>query len=44
VGMPTERELGPLGERFRPYRSVVAWYCWRACELYNNAGASALTR
>ncbi len=23
-------ELGPLGEGFRPYRSVVAWYCWRA--------------
>jgi DNA-3-methyladenine glycosylase II len=18
------------GEKFRPYRSVVAWYCWRA--------------
>ncbi|MEY4367011.1 MAG: hypothetical protein RLZ28_426 [Actinomycetota bacterium] len=23
-------ELGPLGESFRPYRSIVAWYCWRA--------------
>ena len=23
-------ELGPLGEVFRPYRSIVAWYCWRA--------------
>ena len=21
-----------LGERFRPYRSVAAWYCWRALE------------
>jgi DNA-3-methyladenine glycosylase II len=20
------------GEKFRPYRSVVAWYCWRAVE------------
>lgn len=20
------------GEKFRPYRSVVAWYCWRATE------------
>ncbi len=20
------------GEKFRPYRSVVAWYCWRALE------------
>ena len=22
--------LKPLGEQFRPYRSIVAWYCWRA--------------
>lgn len=27
--MPTERELGRLGEPFAPYRSVVAWWCWR---------------
>lgn len=26
---PTPRELGPLGEPFRPYRSAAAWYCWR---------------
>jgi DNA-3-methyladenine glycosylase II len=30
---PTAKELEPLGERFRPYRSVAAWYCWRALEL-----------
>jgi len=30
--MPTARALAPLGERFRPYRSVAAWYCWRAVE------------
>ncbi|MGA3217839.1 MAG: DNA-3-methyladenine glycosylase 2 family protein [Acidimicrobiales bacterium] len=35
VPMPSERELGPLGEPLRPYRSVAAWYCWRACELYS---------
>ena len=23
-------ELQKKGEKFRPYRSVVAWYCWRA--------------
>jgi DNA-3-methyladenine glycosylase II len=34
VPMPSERELGPLGEPLRPYRSVAAWYCWRACDLY----------
>jgi 3-methyladenine DNA glycosylase/8-oxoguanine DNA glycosylase len=30
---PTAKELGPLGERFRPYRSVVARYCWEAVGL-----------
>ena len=29
---PTSKELDALGERFRPYRSVVAWYCWRAAD------------
>jgi DNA-3-methyladenine glycosylase II len=24
------KELEVKGEKFRPYRSVVAWYCWRA--------------
>ena len=23
-------DLDKKGEKFRPYRSVVAWYCWRA--------------
>lgn len=31
--MPSPRALGPMGERFRPYRSVGAWYCWRAADL-----------
>jgi DNA-3-methyladenine glycosylase II len=42
--MPTPKQLEALGEPFRPYRSVVAWYCWRANELYAGAGDSALTR
>jgi DNA-3-methyladenine glycosylase II len=24
------KALAKKGEKFRPYRSVVAWYCWRA--------------
>ena len=28
--LPTPKELGALGEPFRPYRSAAAWYCWRA--------------
>ena len=43
IPMPTSRELEVLGEPFRPYRSVVAWYCWRAAELYGGAEESAVT-
>src|SRR5256885_2293329 len=44
VPEPTARELEPLGEPFRPYRSVAAWYCWRAAGLYAGAAGSAPTR
>ncbi len=27
--LPDEREMGLLGEPFAPYRSVLAWWCWR---------------
>jgi 3-methyladenine DNA glycosylase/8-oxoguanine DNA glycosylase len=30
---PTAPQLAPLGDPFRPYRSVLAWYCWRAVEV-----------
>jgi DNA-3-methyladenine glycosylase II len=29
---PTPKALMPLGEIYRPYRSVAAWYCWRAVD------------
>ena len=29
---PTARELQPMGDPFRPYRSIVAWYCWRVLD------------
>jgi DNA-3-methyladenine glycosylase II len=41
---PTPKQLEPLGDPYRPYRSVLAWYCWRAAELYGRAADSALTR
>jgi DNA-3-methyladenine glycosylase II len=53
VPMPTARQLQPLGDPFRPYRTVLAWYCWRAAEMYSAAvdtadtastASSALTR
>jgi DNA-3-methyladenine glycosylase II len=31
---PTAKELAPLGDRFRPYRSVVARYCWESVRLF----------
>ena len=31
--VPAPVELEELGDRFRPWRSVVAWYCWRAVEV-----------
>jgi DNA-3-methyladenine glycosylase II len=43
VPTPTARELQPLGDPYRPFRSVVAWYCWRAAELYGQAADSVLT-
>ncbi len=43
VVMPSPKELGGLGEPYRPYRSVAAWYCWRACEVYAGAAGSAVT-
>jgi DNA-3-methyladenine glycosylase II len=44
IPTPTARELEPLGDPYRPYRSIVAWYCWRAAELFGGAAASAVTR
>lgn len=29
---PTARELAKHGERYRPWRSVAAWYLWRAVD------------
>ena len=30
--MPTQTELHLMGERFAPYRSVGAWFCWQAAD------------
>ena len=30
--LPKPKELIVLGERFQPYRTVAAWYCWRAVD------------
>jgi DNA-3-methyladenine glycosylase II len=36
---PTARQLEPLGDPFRPYRTVLSLYRWRASELYGHGGA-----
>lgn len=36
--MPAPKQLMALGDAFRPYRSVAAWYCWRACEMKDLPG------
>lgn len=33
TAVPTPAELGALGEAFRPYRSLAAWYLWRALDV-----------
>lgn len=43
VPTPTARQLQPLGDPYRPYRTVAAWYCWRAAELLGGAARSVLT-
>jgi len=31
--LPGQKQLGPLGDAYRPWRSAAAFYCWRALEL-----------
>ena len=39
---PSAKQLAPLGERFRPFRSVVARYCWEAVALYRGGTEPSL--
>jgi len=41
---PTPKQLDPLGDRFRPYRSIVARYCWAAVPLLRPGGTEAALR
>jgi DNA-3-methyladenine glycosylase II len=31
--MPKPKELEALGEQYRPYRTIAAWYCWQAVRV-----------
>lgn len=37
-GQPTASELQPVGDPFSPWRSVMAWWCWR--EVDGRGGVS----
>jgi DNA-3-methyladenine glycosylase II len=43
IPAPAPRQLDALGEPYRPYRTVLSWYCWRAAQLYGASAASAVT-
>lgn len=34
---PLPKQLEPLGDKYRPYRSVVARYCWEAVALFKES-------
>ena len=34
--LPTPKQLMKFGEKWRPYRSVAAWYFWRALDAPDN--------
>ena len=35
---PRPKALQDEGERFRPFRTVAAWYCWQAVHLHRSGG------
>ena len=39
---PTAKQLDPLGDRFRPYRSIAARYCWEAVALHRRGADPSL--
>jgi DNA-3-methyladenine glycosylase II len=41
---PTAKQLEPLGDRFRPFRSIVARYCWAAVPLLRRGGTDVTLR
>jgi DNA-3-methyladenine glycosylase II len=43
IPVPTPKQLDALGEPYHPYRSIIAWYCWRAAQRYAGSAASAVT-
>src|SRR3954463_3092466 len=38
--LPTPKQFQKIGEKWRPYRSVAAWYFWRALDAPKSAAKS----
>lgn len=36
--LPTPKQMTKLGKKFAPYRSALAWYCWRALDTVTPGG------
>jgi DNA-3-methyladenine glycosylase II len=43
IPQPTPKQLDALGEPYHPYRTVVAWFCWRVAERATGAAATPVT-
>jgi len=43
IPTPSPKELDALGEPYHPHRSIVAWYCWRATQLYAGVLPTSVT-
>jgi 3-methyladenine DNA glycosylase/8-oxoguanine DNA glycosylase len=44
AAIPTPKVLEAEGDRFRPFRTIVAWYCWRAVELGAEPAPAAIVQ
>src|SRR5260221_13756784 len=42
--MPTPKELGPAGDPYRPYRSLLAWWCSPAADTTLPTSGSSYSR
>ncbi len=36
--LPTPKQMDKHGRKFQPYRSALAWYCWRALDKAESSG------
>jgi 3-methyladenine DNA glycosylase/8-oxoguanine DNA glycosylase len=42
--LPTPRELGAHGEKWRPFRTAASWYLWRAVDLFRQQKQAHLSK